>query len=173
MFRGFCLGVALAAAVVGGVRAESWYVIAATRTGATIMDADSRKSDQGVYVTTRVVHPGIREFQGIPIIASQFRGEFDCKASRFRTVEFAAIDLDGHISPSLSTNKIRDWDAVEEGTPAGVIKRYACDGILPAKAGGPYKDFTDFEAKFLMWVGDKTPELEGPQSNEPGHSGSP
>ena len=147
-------------------------MITATRTDATIIDADSRKSDGGVYVTTRVVHPGIKEYGGIPIIASQFREKFDCKAGRFTTVEFAAIDVDGRVPDGLSTNKARNWDSVEEGT-TGMIKHYACDGILPANAKGPYKDFTDFEAKFLMWAGDKTPELEEPRSNEPRDSHPP
>jgi hypothetical protein len=165
MFRELFLGTVIAAAVVGGARAEAWYVIAAGRDGATIIDAESRKTDQGVFVTTRVVHPGLEKIQGSYIIASEFREEFDCAGSRFRTLEYALIDVDGHVPPglSLSSDKIRDWHTVQDGTPGGAIKHYACDGVLPAKAAGPYKDFADFWSKFAMWVDDKTSELEGPR----------
>jgi hypothetical protein len=32
-----------------------------------------------------------------------------------------------------------------------------------AFTSGPYMDFADFYSKYLMWVGGKTPGLEGPR----------
>ena len=122
MFRGLFLGAAIATASVGGARAETWYVVEATRGGAIIIDADFRKSDQGrVYLTSRLVHPGINVNKNPPIIASQFKYEFDCKTLQFRTDEFALIDLDGRIPPGLSRSgdKLPDnvWRAAEDGKP--------------------------------------------------------
>jgi hypothetical protein len=163
MFRRIVIGIALAAIFVGSANAEAWYLISAARTGATILDADSKILDQNVYLVIRVVHPGISVYQSTPLIASQFKDEFDCKANRFRTVHFAMIDLNGHVAKDLATNEVHEWVTIDESTPAGEIKHFACDGALPKTAKAPYKDFADFYSKFLMWVGNITPEIMPPK----------
>jgi hypothetical protein len=127
--------------------AETWYVISATPQGALIMDTDSRKSDQNSFITLRLVHPGAREYRGVPLIATQFRLEIDCKGKQFRTVDFAEIDVDGRIPTDLDSNKVRDW---KDG-PVSAARQFACDGQLPTKITGPMS-FTDIESKYLMWL---------------------
>ena len=145
--------VVLMHAILGsrGAVAESWYVIKADSQAAVIMDADSRKLDQDAFITTRDAHPGIRPHEGVPIVATQFRLEFDCKGNRFRTIDFAAIDLDGHVPAGLESDKVRDWGPIEADAPTSMLKQFACEGQLPAKPTGPYP-FIDIESKYLMWL---------------------
>jgi hypothetical protein len=163
--RRLFLSLVIAAATAGAARAETWYVMAATHDNATIMDSESRKSDQGVFVTTRLVHPRVTAYGNVPVVASEFREEFDCTGHRYRPVVYAAIDADGHIPPGLRSDKDREWDAVNETGANGAIMRYACDGVLPDKIGAPYKDFTDFWSKYQLWLAGNSPELLAPKPN--------
>lgn len=145
---------AMVIAAAGGASAENWYVISASRNSAVLMDADSRKTAPVVTLNARVLHPGIREYQKHPIIASQFTFEFDCKANRMRTIAFSAVDVDGRTPEGLSSDKVREWSAIAEKDGAAVFKAFACDGTAPPEVIGRYKDFTDIESKYLMWLGD-------------------
>ncbi len=131
--------------------AESWYVVKADAQAARIIDADSRRLDQDGFVTIRVVHPGFDATKKLPIIATQFSLEFDCKGNRYRTIDFALIDVDGRIPAGLESNEVHEWSAVESDAPTNDFKQLACEGRLPPKATGPYK-FVDIESKYLMWL---------------------
>src|SRR5437868_4664906 len=101
MFRIVLLAAVCAVATTTIAFAEDWYEVSATRSGASIVDVDSRRQEQNAFIVMRRVHPGVEQYQGIPIIGTQFRLEFDCQGNRSRTIEFSAVDLDGRVPDGL------------------------------------------------------------------------
>jgi hypothetical protein len=155
MFRIALLAAACGIAATTSALAENWYVISATRNGASIVDVDSRRQEQNAFIVMRRVHPGVRKIRGIPIIGSQFLLEFDCQKSRSRTVEFSLIDLDGRVPAGLRSDRVWEWETIVSGSDEEAAKDFACGGHLPASFGDPYPDFARFESRYLMWLGDE------------------
>ncbi|MDZ4364213.1 hypothetical protein [Brevundimonas sp.] len=150
-------GAVLAMTVAGAAAAQTppanagpYYIVDGGADNAFLIAGGTRgrRGDIGT-VTAVVLISEAKQEENIGVARLDMAYEFQCGPNRLRNTSSGFYRADGSLIEVLVNEP--EWEAVSSGATSETMKRYACDGTLPADAE-PYDDLGSITQVYLTWA---------------------